>query len=209
MLVAVGGATYNNWAALNTAGIRRFVDTFGLDGVDIDYEVWGCSRPLPSSAILDACLEGAEAARIAFPSCSMYSTGTVAVATAPAAAAIACCVAAAAAAQPADLMCTRAFHSVKNCPNHHTLQADTYCTRPPVTPGVQCGSDRELTSVIRRLRAALPRPRYTLTAAMWSVGAYGQGVWRDAQPVASRTGMAVNPLRAVRRGARGCGQELG
>ncbi|KAL4439236.1 hypothetical protein ABPG77_004138 [Micractinium sp. CCAP 211/92] len=113
VLVAVGGATYNNWAALNTVGIRRFVDTFGLDGVDIDYE------------------------------------------------------------------------------------ADTYCTRPPVTPGVQCGSDRELTSVIRRLRAALPRPRYTLTAAMWSVGAYGQGVWRDAQPVASRTGMAVNPLRAA------------
>lgn len=127
---------------------------------------------------------------------------------AAAAAAIACC-GAAAAAQPADLMCTRAFHSVKNCPTRHTLQADTYCTRPPVTPGVQCGSDRELTSVIRRLRAALPRPRYTLTAAMWSVGAYGQGVWRDAQPLASRTGMAVNPLKVVRRGARGCGAGAG
>lgn len=48
----MGGATYNNWAALNTAGIRRFVDTFGLDGVDIDYEVWfaaalGGRLPLP------------------------------------------------------------------------------------------------------------------------------------------------------------------
>lgn len=113
VLVAVGGATYNGWAALNATGVRKFVDTFGLDGVDIDYE------------------------------------------------------------------------------------ADAYCTRPPTTPDVQCSSDREFTSIIRRLRAALPRPRYTLTAAMWSVGAYGQGVWRDAEPIAARTGMSVNPLRAA------------
>ena len=68
---------------------------------------------------------------------------------------------------------------------------------------MQCSSDREFTSIIRRLRAALPRPRYTLTAARWSVGAYGQGVWRDAEPIAARTGMSVNPLRAVSRGAAG------
>lgn len=37
VLVAVGGATYTNWAGLNPAAIRRFVDEFGLDGVDIDY----------------------------------------------------------------------------------------------------------------------------------------------------------------------------
>ncbi|KAL4428423.1 hypothetical protein ABPG75_002512 [Micractinium tetrahymenae] len=76
-------------------------------------------------------------------------------------------------------------------------KADNYCTRPPETPSVQCGSDREFISVIRRLRAALPRPQYTPTAAVWSVGAYGQGAWRDAQPIAPRTGMAVNPLKTV------------
>ena len=41
VIIAVGGATYTNWAALNAGAIRRFVDAFGLDGVDIDYEVSG------------------------------------------------------------------------------------------------------------------------------------------------------------------------
>lgn len=39
VLVAVGGATYNGWDALNMPAIVKFVETFGLDGVDIDYEV--------------------------------------------------------------------------------------------------------------------------------------------------------------------------
>ena len=39
VLVAVGGATYTNWGALNAAGIASFVQTFSLDGVDIDFEV--------------------------------------------------------------------------------------------------------------------------------------------------------------------------
>ena len=33
-----GGATYNGWANLNPSGIAAFVNEFGLDGVDIDYE---------------------------------------------------------------------------------------------------------------------------------------------------------------------------
>ena len=37
--MAVGGATYTAWDKLNAASIKRFVDEFGLDGVDIDYEV--------------------------------------------------------------------------------------------------------------------------------------------------------------------------
>lgn len=38
VLLAVGGATYHNWSALNAAGIAAFVSEFGLDGVDIDFE---------------------------------------------------------------------------------------------------------------------------------------------------------------------------
>lgn len=41
VLIAVGGATYTNWARMNTASIAKFVQEFGLDGVDIDYEVRG------------------------------------------------------------------------------------------------------------------------------------------------------------------------
>lgn len=39
MLVAVGGASYQNFAALNTKAITDdVVRDFGFDGVDIDYE---------------------------------------------------------------------------------------------------------------------------------------------------------------------------
>lgn len=38
VLVAVGGATYQNFAALNTKAIADVVKDFGFDGVDIDYE---------------------------------------------------------------------------------------------------------------------------------------------------------------------------
>ena len=38
VLVAVGGATYHNFAALNTKAIADVVKDFGFDGVDIDYE---------------------------------------------------------------------------------------------------------------------------------------------------------------------------
>lgn len=38
VLLAVGGATYTNFAALNTQCIKNLVDDFGFDGVDLDYE---------------------------------------------------------------------------------------------------------------------------------------------------------------------------
>ncbi|MEH2023050.1 glycoside hydrolase family 18 protein [Nostoc sp.] len=38
VLVAVGGATYQNFAALNTKATADVVKDFGFDGVDIDYE---------------------------------------------------------------------------------------------------------------------------------------------------------------------------
>jgi hypothetical protein len=38
VLLAVGGATYHNWAGLNATGVAAFVNEFGLDGIDIDFE---------------------------------------------------------------------------------------------------------------------------------------------------------------------------
>ncbi|KDD76322.1 hypothetical protein H632_c269p0, partial [Helicosporidium sp. ATCC 50920] len=38
VLIAVGGATYYNWAGLNTKAVADFVKDFGLDGADLDYE---------------------------------------------------------------------------------------------------------------------------------------------------------------------------
>ncbi|NNM59671.1 MAG: glycoside hydrolase family 18 protein, partial [Legionellales bacterium] len=44
IILSVGGATYPNWDSLNTQAIVDIVKDFGLDGVDIDYEVDpGCS----------------------------------------------------------------------------------------------------------------------------------------------------------------------
>lgn len=36
--MAVGGATYTAWDRINLPAIASFVKTFGLDGVDLDYE---------------------------------------------------------------------------------------------------------------------------------------------------------------------------
>jgi chitinase len=45
VLIAVGGATYPNWGQLDVAAITRFVEDWGLDGVDIDFEAEaGCSK---------------------------------------------------------------------------------------------------------------------------------------------------------------------
>ncbi|KDD72533.1 hypothetical protein H632_c3224p0, partial [Helicosporidium sp. ATCC 50920] len=110
VLVAVGGATYTNWNALNANAVANFVRTFGLDGVDIDFE--------PSS---------------------------------------------------------------NSCSN--------------VNGQMQCTTDAQYINIIRSLRQALPRP-YTLSSAVWSTGAYGQGQWTNATPMyTTNTGMAIQPLK--------------
>jgi chitinase len=38
VLVAVGGATYGNWGALNTQCVKDVVADFGFDGADVDWE---------------------------------------------------------------------------------------------------------------------------------------------------------------------------
>lgn len=60
---------------------------------------------------------------------------------------------------------------------------------------IACRSDAQWIGLLARFRKALPRP-LLLTVPGWSIGAYGEGPWRDAQPRGSRTGMMLNPLRA-------------
>lgn len=71
-------------------------------------------------------------------------------------------------------------------------EADQQCTISGNT--VNCPGDANYEAVVEALRAALPRPAM-LTAAVWSVGAYGLGPWAGAQPMAPRTGMSINMLQ--------------
>jgi len=110
ILLAVGGATYNNWQNINVSAIAKVVKDFGLDGVDVDFEV--------------------------FPNCNQSASH------------------------------------------------------------VQCQTDDQLSQIISALRIALPKP-YQLTAAAWSIGAYGEGTWQHAKPQGGYTGMYLNPLLKV------------
>lgn len=112
VLVAVGGATYPNFANLNATAIALFVKTFGLDGVDLDFE--------PGN-----------------PSCSA------------------------------------------------------------VNGSVSCASDSLYITSVRELRKALPKGSAILTAATWSVGAYGEGQWASAPPASPYTGVALTMLKTV------------
>lgn len=47
-----------------------------------------------------------------------------------------------------------------------------------------------------RRSSAFPAPRYLLTSAVWSIGAYGQGAWVNSQPQGDHTGQSVNMLSA-------------
>ncbi|KDD72609.1 hypothetical protein H632_c3129p0, partial [Helicosporidium sp. ATCC 50920] len=109
VLIAVGGATYTGWRNLNGAAIAKFVQAFGLDGVDVDYE--------PSST-----------------SCGLQNGQ------------------------------------------------------------MRCSTDDEYIAAIRSIRAAVPRP-YIVSTATWSVGAYGEGQWQNAQPISAYTGVALRPLK--------------
>ena len=44
VMLSVGGSTYNNWDALNTASLDALVMDLGVDGVDIDWEVGGVRK---------------------------------------------------------------------------------------------------------------------------------------------------------------------
>jgi len=60
---------------------------------------------------------------------------------------------------------------------------------------VHCQTDAILDRIVRQLRTALPRPAL-LTAAVWSVGAYGEGDFRLAQPSSRYTGFMLRLLKS-------------
>ncbi|MEG3836644.1 MULTISPECIES: glycosyl hydrolase family 18 protein [unclassified Microcoleus] len=110
VLVSVGGASYKNFAQLNSTAIADIVKDFGFDGVDIDYE--------PDQA-----------------ECSL------------------------------------------------------------VDGRISCTTDAEFRNIVNQIRQVLPRP-YLVTLAAWSIGAYGEGQWVDAQPKGVTTGLMLNLLRS-------------
>ncbi|CAO3460404.1 glycosyl hydrolase family 18 protein [Azospirillum argentinense] len=114
VLLAVGGANYANWDALNLDALVRLVQDLGVDGVDLDFE--------PVS-----------------PGCSVRGR-------------------------------------------------------------VRCLSDAMWLDLVARFRAAFPRP-LLLTVPGWSIGAYGEGAFRDAQPRGPHTGSILNLLRSPQAAA--------
>lgn len=60
---------------------------------------------------------------------------------------------------------------------------------------IHCRTDEIWERIIRQIRKALPRPAL-LTAAVWSVGAYGEDDFRLAQPVSRYTGFMLGVLRS-------------
>lgn len=65
---------------------------------------------------------------------------------------------------------------------------------------VSCPSDAEFVSVVKKMRAALPRPKI-LSIAAWSVGAYGEGAWASAPPASAYTGIALAVLKDAQASA--------
>jgi len=60
---------------------------------------------------------------------------------------------------------------------------------------IHCGTDETWERIIHQIRKALPRPAL-LTAAVWSVGAYGEDEFRLTQPVSPYTGFMLGVLRS-------------
>lgn len=60
---------------------------------------------------------------------------------------------------------------------------------------IRCLSDRVWIGLVERLRRAFPRPML-LSVPGWSVGAYGEGEWKDAVPRSPWTGSMLALLRS-------------
>jgi chitinase len=69
------------------------------------------------------------------------------------------------------------------------------CVRGP-TQKMSCASDADWIAYVQRMRRVLPRP-YLLAVDGWSVGAYGEAGFKEAQPTGSRyTGEMLGLLRS-------------
>ncbi|WP_218110018.1 glycoside hydrolase family 18 protein [Oligoflexus tunisiensis] len=64
--------------------------------------------------------------------------------------------------------------------------------------GTSCPSDHEFIQIIRKFRAALPRP-YVITTAAWSTGAFGTGKYPASSfkgnLISGNFGLYINPLK--------------
>lgn len=77
--------------------------------------------------------------------------------------------------------------------------SDPRCAAQP-NGRVACASDADWIGYVQRFRRALPKP-YLLSVDGWSVGAYGEGAFRTAQPTGSRyTGEMLGLLRSPAAG---------
>lgn len=112
VLLSVGGATYFNWNQLNANSAALFVNEFGLDGIDVDFE--------PRNA-----------------DCQQNPDGKI-----------------------------------------------------------SCATDNLFIEAVSSLKAALPNGKY-LSASLYSVGAYGEGIYADALPQGGYTGVSINMLKTV------------
>jgi hypothetical protein len=59
---------------------------------------------------------------------------------------------------------------------------------------LRCTTDPVWATLVQRFRAVLPRPEI-LTAAVWSVGAFGEDEYKDARPRSRYTGLMLRFLR--------------
>ncbi len=71
--------------------------------------------------------------------------------------------------------------------------ADPGCTTNNGT--ISCSIDSQYQSIVDGIRQALPKP-YIESIAAFSVGAYGEGQWANAQPVSAHTGQVLPLLRS-------------
>ncbi|KAF8057663.1 ENO1 [Scenedesmus sp. PABB004] len=62
VMLAVGGATYTNFAGMNTGCIKALVDDFGFDGVDLDYEPTNSNCVVSSGGV--SCATDAESVAV-------------------------------------------------------------------------------------------------------------------------------------------------
>lgn len=61
---------------------------------------------------------------------------------------------------------------------------------------ISCATDDLFIRCVQQLRDALPADKM-LTAAVWSIGAYGEPPYENAQPQGGYTGVSINMLNAV------------